>query len=495
MKRRFLVVFGACCIAAIAIAGWVGARGTDAGAAPIRLAVLPFEAGQSDNVALARGLSLEFAERISYAPGLVVRPPALANRQSALDLELLDADLILDAEVHEADDEIRVHVWLHSGAAGYNSDVSVAVPAGDVVDLPQLLAREVVAALGLELAAARAELMARSTAGHVEAFRDYLIILGTTGGRGAPDPVAGLADVIERDPAFAPAYAALADQHLRRGRAHRELRTAEYDRAEQALRAALDLDPELPSALAAMATLMARTARQAEATALARRAIEVHPYRPELYSRLGYVLRYAGLVDESVAAYRRGLELDGRPAALVSGEGQIAKGLVYLGDYYGALALQEGLHDHLARIGRTADEKMLFYEGVMQYYAGSTERALQLFDAAWDLDPTSLWSAFGRAYGYGIAGDTTRLVALARELETRDVADGERHYRLVHFHALAGRHEDAARRLRVALDGGFVNYAYMSTDPLTAAVRDTPAFAAALSDAKARYEAFPRPGR
>ena len=48
---------------------------------------------------------------------------------------------------------------------------------------------------------------------------------------------------------------------------------------------------------------------------------------------LGYVLRYAGLMEESMASYRRSQELDSTAGNLVSAQDQITKSLIYLGDY------------------------------------------------------------------------------------------------------------------------------------------------------------------
>lgn len=248
--------------------------------------------------------------------------------------------------------------------------------------------------------------------------------------------------------------------------------------------------PGSPESVLEHAIFLGRTGQQEEAALLLRRAIDVHPDRPELHFRLGYVLRYTGLLDESIASYRRGLELDDSPTTRVSAEGQIAKSLVYLGDYAGALALQQGLHEYVTDLGGAVDEKMLFYEGVMHFYAGDPDRATALFDAARVADPGSLWTAFGLAYGHAVNGDTVRLSSLARELVVRDVADGERHYRLVHFHALAGEQKEAVARLRAAHAAGFFSYPYIRDDPLMASLRQVPGFHETLAEIRTRHEAF-----
>lgn len=239
------------------------------------------------------------------------------------------------------------------------------------------------------------------------------------------------------------------------------------------------------------ATEHARSGQPERAASVALDVLQHHPEDPDVHFRLGYVLRYGGLLEESMAAYARGISLDDTPERRVSGEGQIAKSLIYAGRYDEALDLQQGLRDHLRGLGQEPDEKMLFYEGVIHLYRGDAAQATKLFGQAEERDPESLWTEFGRAYRDALQGDTTSLRASLRDLRHRDVADGERHYRLVHLHALAGEPEEAVARLPTAMEGGFFAYPYVATDPLVSdAVRGHPEFAALLEDIQERHEAF-----
>lgn len=239
------------------------------------------------------------------------------------------------------------------------------------------------------------------------------------------------------------------------------------------------------------ATEHARSGQPERAASVAMDGLRHHPEDPDLHFRLGYVLRYGGLLEESMAAYARGISLDDTPERRVSGEGQIAKSLIYAGRYDEALELQQGLRGHLGELGDEPDEKMLFYEGVIHLYRGDTAQALELFGQAEERDAESLWTEFGRAYRDALQGDTTSLRARLRDLRGRDVADGERHYRLVHLHALAGEPEEAVARLPGAMEGGFFAYPYVATDPLLRdAVRGHPEFASLLDAIRDRHEAF-----
>ena len=227
------------------------------------------------------------------------------------------------------------------------------------------------------------------------------------------------------------------------------------------------------------------------AAAILRNAIDVEPGAAILHARLGYVYRYAGLMDASINAYRRAQSLDPSPAAMISTEGQIAKSLIYLGDLDGAIASHRRIDGWLVQLARRPDEKILFYEGMAHLYAGRNVDAVRLFDASYQTDSTTLWSAFGRAYRHAALGDTAQLLAIARSLEGRDdVADGERRYRLAHFFALAGDPVRAVHHLAGSIDAGFFNYPYIARDTLVASIRTTNGFAAAVERARVRHLAF-----
>lgn len=246
-----------------------------------------------------------------------------------------------------------------------------------------------------------------------------------------------------------------------------------------------------PSVAHAQATEYAGAGDPERAVDILLPALREHPDDPDLHFRLGYILRYAGLFDESIESYEAGLAADDSPQRQVSGEGQIAKSLIYMGRYDDALELQEGLRDHLEELGERPDEKMLFYEGVIHMYRGDASRAIELFDEAEDTDPESLWTEFGRAYRDALNGDTASLRERAAELRSRDVADGERHYRLVHLHSLADEPDEALARLESALVAGFFAYPYVEEDPLLSdQVRKHPDFESVLGPLRARHEAF-----
>src|SRR5882672_1358119 len=141
---------------------------------------------------------------------------------------------------------------------------------------------------------------------------------------------------ITLDPSHSAAYANGADavraeadraQALGQGKAARELRLLAakylselglthwrrlvYDKAEEAYRAALALDPRNTAALINLGAVLTKSGRLGEGEAVLRRAIALEPNRAEGHANLGYLLLDRGARELGVAALRKARGLRG----------------------------------------------------------------------------------------------------------------------------------------------------------------------------------------
>lgn len=273
-------------------------------------------------------------------------------------------------------------------------------------------------------------------------------------------------------------------------RAEASGRSEDYAAAARALEAAYRAGDESPATVRHLASVYGRIGKIEEAAALLVEASARHPQAAGLHDKLGYLYRYAGLPEQSIAAYRRAQGLAADDASLIDSEGQIAKARIYLGDIAGARASHRRVRALAARARAPIDEKMLFYEGMVELYAGRKVAAARLFDQSLARAPTSLWSAFAQAYKAGVLGRREDLLTRAAKLETGNVSDGERRYRLVHLYAMAGDRPRALRHLRGAIDAGFFNHPYIADDRLTASLHAMPEFKALTERARARRARF-----
>jgi tetratricopeptide (TPR) repeat protein len=259
-----------------------------------------------------------------------------------------------------------------------------------------------------------------------------------------------------------------------------------YDRAEQILRRAVQLDAVYPPSRQLLASYLAKHGHSEESVTVLHEGLASHPNYPGYYDQLGYVLRYAGLMDTSVENYKRSQALDRSFENLVSSQDQITKSLIYLGRYQEAMSSHVRMESFMNRSGLTPNEKEWFYRGVIHLYSDEHDKAVEAFRRGEALNATSVWTTFGRGYAGMATGDRDQVARVLDALERLIVVDGERHYRLVHFACFLGEYDRALQHLATSIRGGFFNAPYIAADPLTTALRSQPRFAELLSEADKR---------
>ena len=446
------------------------------------------------------GLVTEVTHWLQYSPGAVVRAPRLTltgrGNRVVSPAALLDVDYVVWIELRQEGDEYAV-LWDVEGAGDRGSPASGDRPPvrGALPELPRGIAEVVLDELGVETRAA-SSLKSRVAAADPAAYEEFLRLLAAPAEAGGGEAtlrrrVEALEELRSRLGSYAPAATAL-------GSAYLDLaglvggRGPYYEKATHALAHAFDLDPGYPPARVKLASLFAKLGRSEEAIELLTSGLATHPDYPAFHETLGYVLRYSGLMEESMASYRRGQKLDASLDNLISTQDQITKSLIYLGDYDAALGSHERMMSFLEELGRAPNEKQWFYEGVIHLYLGDQASAVRAFRAGARVEPESVWTTFGRAYEAMALEDGARVEAVLEELERRDVVDGERHYRLVHFATFTGHPDRALDHLRTAAEGGFFNAPYLERDPWLAKLRPSPRFRNLLGAARARHDAVRR---
>jgi serine/threonine protein kinase/tetratricopeptide (TPR) repeat protein len=330
-----------------------------------RLVVLPFRLLRADPEIdfLSLGLADAVSSSLSGLGSLVVRSSAAGSRFAveAPDLQAiaaqLDVDLVLLGTLLRSGDRLRVATQLVQTPAGtltwsFTTDSQV----GDVFRLQDELAQGIVASLSRSFGEPTRTERPGETPASARAYEYYL-----RANELARDivqlPLAR--DLYRRcvaeDPGFAPAWARLGrvermigkyldipalDEHLKR--------------AEDALRHALQLGPQLPLVQKLYAQLESEIGRAQEAMVRLLRLARETRNDPELFAGLVHVCRYSGLYEASVAAHREAQRLDPHlPTGVVHTLWQQA-------DFEGVLeqAGNEGEASHafaLLALGRQAD--------------------------------------------------------------------------------------------------------------------------------------------
>jgi TolB-like protein len=279
------------------------------------------------------------------------------------------------------------------------------------------------------------------------------------------------------DDRFAPSWAAL-------GRLERVLAKYQvdgtdvaegYEAAEQALRRALELSPELPQAHYHYAQLEADTGRTEEALSRLLRRLHVRRTDPEIYAGLVLVCRYCGLLDASVAAHESAVALDPgirtsialtRLARFELEQALEASGddddlrifvLVAMGRRAEALEIARQATPRISGRDNTAPMR----HALRMDLEGTREEALAALHVASDVDPRNdrVWPRF---------------------------PDGEDSLGIASFYTRLGRPDLGLLGFRAAIEQGYFSVPHFEADPVWDPLRADPAFAEAMVLAQAR---------
>ena len=216
------------------------------------------------------------------------------------------------------------------------------------------LANSIAASLAVEFLPGRQTAPAHMPTTNAEAYEAFLKGRHFAQKGSAEKAVKFFEQAIVHDPAYAPAYAGLANSFLFRAPAREFM-----PRAKTAALKALELDPSLPEAHAALGLVKLMYEwdwKGAEESF--QRALELDPANPETHLRYSHYLAAMGRLDEAIAVARRAQRLD--PLAPLPGQ--------TIGRYY--------------------------------YFAGQLDRAIEEYQKTLELHPDFFWSHLFLNFAY-----------------------------------------------------------------------------------------------
>lgn len=433
--------------------------GARAEARPIlRLAVLPFRLLKPDPETDYLGLSLAdaLASSLLGLESLVVRSSLKSARyaNTVPDLNALAADLAVDVvltgSILPVAGRMRVTAELVSVPAG---DVwwsqTTSVPSDGVLDLHDDLARRVVASLPLT---ARDHAKPHARAASAKAFDLYLRgVQLRSESSGWHQAHSFFEQSLGLDPLFAPAWA-------ERGRLERLMGKYEdpgrYSEAESTLLHALELDPDNGAAQYYYAQLEIDVGRLHDALARLLERIRQRRAEPHVYAALVHACRYAGLLEESVAAHSQARRLD--PTVSTS----VHHTYYMQGDF--ARALDEAHHSN-----DPIEVRVLWAMGREEEAVQVARREESRFAAS----PMLL--AFSRGHLAAVEGRKDDVISALQPFETIGRTDGEASFYVAGSYAKAGLLDRAHALLRRAIDVGFLCLPAFERDVYLAPLRGT----------------------
>ncbi len=279
------------------------------------IAVLPFAdmSPEKDQEYFADGLSEELSDHLSRLPGLRVigRSSAFSFKGRNEDLRTIGKALgvrhLLEGSVRKAGDQLRITAQLVDANGTRVWSNTYDQKLGDIFAIQDEVAKGVAAALSVTLTAGEIE-VARGGTRNAEAYDAYLAgkALLTSG---LPEDMRRGIGLLERavalDPQFALGWSELAQTYAGAGPLPERGGTDWNVRTMQATTRALEIAPDLPSVLTAVAVIAMQQKQWAEAERRLQRARALAVGRENVWEKSGWFLVTVGRPLESTEYFRR----------------------------------------------------------------------------------------------------------------------------------------------------------------------------------------------
>ena len=285
------------------------------------IAVLPFVNMSSDreNEYFVDGLTEEILNRIAQINELKVpgRTSCFAFKDKNADLRQVGLSLgvahILEGSVRKSGDRLRITAELVRTLDGYHLwSQSFDRKLDDVFAIQEEIARSIAEALSVQLKVASVGQAERPTQ-DMRAYDNYLqarTLITQRSPTNVRSAIPLLEAAVQRDPAFAKAWAALAQAYAFASYYLPIDTTESLQNAENAARKALALDASLAAAHSALADVLRDRYHWSEAEAEYRRALELSPGEAETHHQYAQMLLSVGHTDSALEHAERACELD-----------------------------------------------------------------------------------------------------------------------------------------------------------------------------------------
>ncbi len=312
------------------------------------IAVLPFETlGSGEVSTFTQGVHGDVLTRLSNIADLRVISRTSVRKYQGTDRSIrqigqeLNAGWIMEGEVQEIADQVRVHVRLIDARKDQNvwaKNFQRRLTAEQLFQIQEEITRQIVRELQAHLSPQEKKRIGKAPTDDLTAYRLY------AEGRRKLDQRTGSAmrkavDLFERatehDPAYALAWVGLADACALLydyGHARRE---QTLPRARQAAEKALAIDPDLAAAHASLGLLHSNRHEGPEAIAALQRAVELQPSYAEAHNWLSWNYQLLGEAEKALESAEREVELNPLSAEAVC---NLSASSITIGDGDRALA-------------------------------------------------------------------------------------------------------------------------------------------------------------
>jgi eukaryotic-like serine/threonine-protein kinase len=462
------------------------------------VAILPFKNVGNDREIDFYQFSLADAviTELARVRSLVVRPSSVIVKYQNKTFDpaeagrALSVDAILTATFLRAGDRLRVTAQLLDVRT---SEIlwseRIDADASDIIGVQDTIVHRIVEGLRLELSPDEKVELARKTTADAAASEEYLrgrdclatFIYHTIQREHLDSAIEHFRRAVEIDPNFALAYSALGSCYVNRvlkglGQA------GDHDKAKNAFRKALALDPRLLEARMHMVFIYLTEGQKPKARLAVDLLRNEYPNDPGVHFVRGVVARLDGDYEKALRSFNRMVRLNPNETVLASYNR--ARIFVYQRDYDQATReLEEG-----AALEPEHPMIKVFTARVL-YYKGQIDEAVQILHQVLQRHPQMDGVRPILAICLSAQGQHTK----ANEQLTpkvRQVAEGDYDisYWLASAYLLQGRQVEALRWLETAISLGNENYKWFESDPNWTDMHEDPRFVELMNRIKGNRE-------
>lgn len=321
-SKRLVLLGAAGLVTLLAAGSFVAFRVAGRGPSIASVAVLPFENVSGDTAIeyLSDGISESLILTLSRLPGLRVisRTSAFAFKGSKVDAKEIGRKLGVDALLLGTLGQRGQDLAITAELVSVRDDTQLwgekySRRADDVLEVEGEIAATIARTLRRQLSGEEREKLARRTTDDPEAYRLYLKgrdrLVGNQ--QEMDKSIDYLQQAVARAPDYALAHAGLAEAYTRQAFLRAVDRAEALGKARTAVNRALELDPELAEAHAALALVKFYFEWDwSGAEAEFRRGLELNPGSRTVHEEYGNFLTALGRLDEGLAESRKAAELD-----------------------------------------------------------------------------------------------------------------------------------------------------------------------------------------
>jgi TolB-like protein/tetratricopeptide (TPR) repeat protein len=385
----------------------------------------------------------------------------------------LGVDAIVEGSVLRAGNTVRVTAQLiearsdrHLWADSYDRELS------DILALHSDLARAIVDEIRVAVTPEEESQFANTRSVNPEVYELYLrgrFLCGKGTPEGMPSAIQYLQQAIARDPGYAPAHAELASCYTDNSYLEYLPPLEIYPKAKAAAIRAVEIDDQLAEAHTALAAVYYQMEwKFIEAENALKRAIELNPNNLRTLIYYAWMLGETGRFEEAMVPAHRAQELDPLSAMANIAVAEI---------YYLSRNYDEAIKEYSKNLDLNPNDPLMYYFLAWPYeQKGMFEKALALLEKAVTLSEGAPVYLSALGHTYALAGKRDEALKILEQLEglSEPIPPSSFHIALVHVGL--GNDDSAFQLLEEAFREKALHLIYLKVGPKFDRLRSDPRF-------------------